>query len=313
MKIRVTESKLVDFIQTSLSEQEIEMGTEGGGVESGVSDAGGTGAATWETGLTRGPANPSGGVTHWADTYSIKRGKANPLKESRWYNTVLDVVGIVDPTGAADAINAVSYFRQGDMLYGMLSLISVVPYVGDLVAKPFIAIMKMGKVNKGIVNAGLKAKDAAKVAKEMGRTKEGKAVLGAMTNPKVTGILGGIASKLGKLPFLKGFGRDINTYTKVFGEAAKLSAKGVPVRIFRSGGLLGRMQRKGLLNRTKLWIKFISWLTGIGGSAVALDTMNDSEINKKFKEFLGTPEGEGAFDDMGSADKKGFMDALSGS
>ena len=49
--------------------------------------------------------------------------------KSRWYNTLLDVVGIVDPTGAADAINAVSYFRQGDMLYGMLSLISVIPYV----------------------------------------------------------------------------------------------------------------------------------------------------------------------------------------
>ena len=59
-----------------LDEQDV--GVAGAGVESGVSDAGGTGAATWESGVSRGPANPVG-VTHWADTYSLSRGKANPL------------------------------------------------------------------------------------------------------------------------------------------------------------------------------------------------------------------------------------------
>jgi|21_taG_2_1085346.scaffolds.fasta_scaffold01176_6 hypothetical protein len=69
-----------DFVKTTSTEElgEQEVGVEGGGVESGVSDAGGTGASTWETGLSRGPANPVG-MTHWADSYSISRGKANPL------------------------------------------------------------------------------------------------------------------------------------------------------------------------------------------------------------------------------------------
>ena len=58
------------------------MCVEGGGVDTGVSDAGGTGARQWESGLTRGTANPAGGgVTHWADSYPISRGKANPLNE----------------------------------------------------------------------------------------------------------------------------------------------------------------------------------------------------------------------------------------
>ena len=71
--------KRIDFknIYQVITEQE-EGGIEGGGVESGTSDAGGTGAKTWESGLTRGPAN-SIGMTHWADTYATSRGKANPL------------------------------------------------------------------------------------------------------------------------------------------------------------------------------------------------------------------------------------------
>ena len=63
-------------VVAELDEQEV--GIEGGGVDSGISDAGGTGASKWETGLTRGPGNPIG-VTHWADSYSLSRGKGNPL------------------------------------------------------------------------------------------------------------------------------------------------------------------------------------------------------------------------------------------
>ena len=76
---------------------------------------------------------------------------------------------------------------------------------GDLVAKPFIGIMKFGKVNKVAINAGLKTGNAAKVAKNMGKTKEGKAVLDAMGSPQVTGFLGKTAGRLGKLPFFKIF------------------------------------------------------------------------------------------------------------
>jgi hypothetical protein len=317
-KLRLTESELIVIIKSIISEQE---GTEGGGVESGTSDAGGTGASTWSTGLTRGAANPAGGgVTHWADSYSTSRGKANPLweeedeellKESKWYNTFLDVVGIVDPTGIADGINAISYFRQGDMLFGILSLISLVPYLGDAIAKPFIGIIKMGKINKNIINAGLKSGNAAKVAAEMGKSAKGKAVLDAMKNPKTQSFIGGLLAKLGKLPGMGRFVKDAKTYTKVFTEAATLASKGKGVRIFRSGGLLTKMQRRGLLNRTKLYGKFIQWLTGTGVGAAAIQGMGDDELNKKFTNFLNTEDGQSFFSQMDLGDQEEMVNAMS--
>ncbi len=360
-KVIVTENELTTIIKIMISEQE---GTAGGGVETGTSDAGGTGAKTWETGLTRGAANPAGGgVSHWADSYSISRGKGNPLwedgneegmfdiemddygfttadrdirsyynepsfdemkrkysldydtnfdtdllNESKWYNTFLDFVGIVDPTGIADGINAMSYFRQGDILYGMLSLISLVPYVGDAIAKPFIGLMKAGKINSKVINAGLKSGNSAKVASEMGKTKAGKAVLNTMRSPKTQGFLSKILGKIGKLPGFRGFTRDAKTYVKVFTQAAKQTGK---VKVFRkSGGLLTRMQRKGLLNRTKLYAKFINYLTGTGVGAAAVEGMDEGELNGKFEQFLKSDEGTSFFNNLNQQDQGEFVDAL---
>ena len=315
-KVTVSETELITIIKTMISEQE--EGTSGGGVEAGTSDAGGTGAKTWETGLTRGSANPAGGgVSHWADSYSISRGKANPLweeedgdllNESKWYNTFLDFVGIVDPTGIADGINAMSYFKQGDILYGMLSLISLVPYVGDAIAKPFIGLMKAGKINAKAINAGLKSGNAAKVASEMGKTKAGKAVLETMKNPSTQGFLGKLISKIGKLPGFRAFSKDAKTYVRVFTQAAKQTGK---VKIFRkSGGLLTRMQRKGLLNRTKLYSKFINYLTGTGVGAAAIEGMDEGTLNGKFEEFLKSEEGTSFFNDLNKQDQGDFVEAL---
>jgi hypothetical protein len=45
----------------------------------------------------------------------IKKGV---ISEAKWYNTIGDIVGVFDPTGLVDAVNAVSYFKQGDTLFG---------------------------------------------------------------------------------------------------------------------------------------------------------------------------------------------------
>ena len=60
--------------------------------------------------------------------------KAKLINESKWYNTLMDLVGIVDPTGLVDIINGVSYWRQGDKLYAILSWVSAVPLLGDVIA-----------------------------------------------------------------------------------------------------------------------------------------------------------------------------------
>ena len=48
----------------------------------------------------------------------------------------LDIVGIVDPTGIADALSASLYAQQGDLLNAMVSGVGLIPYLGDF-AKMF--------------------------------------------------------------------------------------------------------------------------------------------------------------------------------
>ena len=96
--------------------------------------------------------------------------KTNLLTEARWWNTVGDIVGIFDPTGIVDLINGLDYIRQGDYFFGFLSMISVIPYVGDAVAKPLMFLGKGSKVMKG-VNEAMKLSKAGKVA-EAGKALE---------------------------------------------------------------------------------------------------------------------------------------------
>ena len=328
LQILKEETQDSEILDIELDEQDLE-GADGAGVDTGISDSGGKGAKTWESGITRGHANPIG-HTHWADNHSISRGKANPLsehrqllKEYKWYNTVLDLVGIVDPTGIADGINAISYFRQGHIFFGMLSLVSLIPYAGDLVAKPILALVKLGKFGTGGmkgINAAAKSGNAGKLAGEAtkagGKTAE---FVKGFGNTSVGKWLNNFASKLSnfKIPLIgsrpfKSLGNDVKTYTKTFTAASKQMGKAgySSTKIFRKGGPLTKMQRRGLLGRTKLWTKFFGWLTGIGGGAVVLDNMTEEEIEEKFSDYMNTPEGMEEISSMSESDQEIVADAF---
>jgi hypothetical protein len=74
-----------------------------------------------------------------------ENSKNSEVVNEAWYNTVMDIVGIVDPTPITDTVNAVSYFAQGDTLFGVLSLVAALPFfVGDFVAKPVMGALKIG-------------------------------------------------------------------------------------------------------------------------------------------------------------------------
>ena len=104
------------------------------------------------------------------------------LLQEKWYNTVMDVLGLVDPTPIVDTINAVSYFSQGETLFGVLTLIAAIPgYVGDIVTKPVIGALKIGNV------AGKELKVALDMAK-VGKTAEASAKLAQLA--KDPGIIG---------------------------------------------------------------------------------------------------------------------------
>lgn len=69
---------LIDiFRELSMKKDEFIEQDAGGGESSG-GGAGYPSVTKWETGVTRGPANPIGN-TKWKDNYKITRGKANTL------------------------------------------------------------------------------------------------------------------------------------------------------------------------------------------------------------------------------------------
>jgi hypothetical protein len=104
------------------------------------------------------------------------------LSEARWWNTVGDILGIFDPTGVVDLINGLDYLRQGDYFYGFLSMIAVIPYVGDAVAKPIMGVSKGSKLMKGM-------NEALRLSK-MGKNVEAAKILETASKQ------GGIMSKL---------------------------------------------------------------------------------------------------------------------
>ena len=92
-----------------------------------------------------------------------------------WWNTLGDVVGIFDPTGVVDLINGLDYIRQGDYFFGFLSMISIIPYVGDAVAKPIMGVSKGSKSMRGVneamklVKNGGSTADASKILADAGK------------------------------------------------------------------------------------------------------------------------------------------------
>lgn len=122
--------------------------------------------------------------------------KSKLLKES-WYNTVGDIVGIFDPTGVVDLVNGISYLSQGEILFGFLSIVSAVPYAGDLVAKPVMGALKLGKPSSKALNSVMKTakENPAKAGKDLAKLVEtdpitNKFVQGMETiGPKLTDIV----------------------------------------------------------------------------------------------------------------------------
>jgi len=91
---------------------------------------------------------------------SLYEDSKGTLSEA-WYNTLGDVVGIFDPTGLVDIANGLSYIYQGDTFFGMLSMISAIPYVGDAFAKPIMMVGKGSKLVKN-TNSALRLAKAGK-------------------------------------------------------------------------------------------------------------------------------------------------------
>ena len=71
-----------------------------------------------------------------------------PLNEEGWFtleNTLM-ALGFVPVIGeVADFALIIYYLKRGEKLYAALMCIALFPFVGDLLAKPFIKLLKLGK------------------------------------------------------------------------------------------------------------------------------------------------------------------------
>jgi hypothetical protein len=157
---------------------------------------------------------------------NIMNPKQVGMLNEAWWNTIGDIVGIIDPTGLVDLFNGLDYMRQGDYFFGMLSMISIIPYVGDAVAKPLIF---GGKASKGFKAANT----AMKSVKKTGDVAEASKVLSnaAKTSPMLSKLInasiswgGKLKSMIDKIPggkITSGFRKTLNDWIDMFISAAR--------------------------------------------------------------------------------------------
>lgn len=115
------------------------------------------------------------------------------INEAAWYNTVMDILGIFDPTPIVDIINATSYFIQGDTLFGILTIVGAIPYAGDIVAKPVLGALKIGGPSVKALESAIKMSKGAAVG-----SKEYRAAQETIENlAKQPGVIGSFLQKMG--------------------------------------------------------------------------------------------------------------------
>lgn len=186
-------------------------------------------------------------VVNCLETLYPQKGKL--IKEA-WYNTVMDILGVFDPTPVVDIINATSYFIQGDTLFGILSLVGAIPYAGDLVAKPVLGALKIGGPSVKALESAIKLSKGAAVG-----SKEYKAATETIEKlAKEPGVIGTFLKKMGG-PFgekvlktideipagpFKGMKDTIKTYFQLLTNAGKKGAM-----FQKRAGVLAKNFQKG--------------------------------------------------------------------
>jgi len=168
------------------------------------------------------------------ETFSfLYPNKNEKLNEGTWMNTLGDIIGIFDPTGVVDFVNGISYISQGDKLFGFLSLISAVPYVGDFVAKPVMASLKVGGPSarglKNVMNL-VKGGDTVRASAELAKISKTDGIVAKFVNG-----FGKMAGKLKEMimrapnGIFKGLKNTVLQWIELFEKGA---IAGKPLRVY---------------------------------------------------------------------------------
>lgn len=241
--------------------------------------------------------------------------KSYLLSESRWWNTIGDIVGIFDPTGVVDLVNGMDYIRQGDTLFGVMSLISAVPYIGDLVGKPVVLAMKAGGESARLLKGIKTAEGAAKAGKEI-------PIFGRLLI-KMGEIGPRLMEIIKKVPGGKGLVRTIESWVELLTKAGKEYKKGGELlktggkltssefrafrnyginpewswmkRAWKKGGFFGKnRQLSRLFSNTKFWLGFLDYMgvANFVGPDETIQKMGQEQFDKKMEQYMNTPEAQ---------------------
>jgi len=204
--------------------------------------------------------------------------KKKLLSESKWYNTVGDIAGIFDPTGVVDLVNGISYWRQGDKLFAILSFIAALPIFGDIIAKPVVGVMKLGGEGAKAFKAATLTGDAVKVA---GAAKSVGGPIAKMVEKSPAWgekLITTLRSSIGKVPYLGSrFVNLLEEYVKLFTKASKEMGTTGKFKAFRGYEAL----KPSFLNR------LVGGVPRIGGNAATRSLMRRSKWYLALLDMLG--------------------------
>ena len=159
--------------------------------------------------------------------YKSLHPESKVLQESKWYNWLGDIVGFIPGLELVNVINGVSYWKQGEKLYALLSFLAGLPGFGMILGPVKVLLKGGGAVAKGFKGA-VAVGDASKLAS-----------LGAKSGVigKLISTVGGWGGKLlevlvrlgEKVPFLKTIIVGIKSTLRLFQSAkSKMGVKSVP-------------------------------------------------------------------------------------
>lgn len=212
-----------------------------------------------------------------------------------------------------DLVNGISYWRQGDKLFAILSFIAALPIFGDIIAKPVVGVMKLGGEGAKAFKAATLTGDAVKVA-EAAKSIGGPIAKMVEKSPAWgEKLITTLRSSIGKVPYLGSrFVNLLEEYITLFTKASKEMGTTGKFRAFRGyeklkpsflNRLVGGVPRIGgnaatrsLMRRSKWYLALLDTL-GIH-NFVGPDELEQkvTDIDQKVAKFNSNPKNKELFD-----------------
>jgi hypothetical protein len=235
------------------------------------------------------------------------------INESTGWNTLGDIAGIFDPTGVIDLVNGISYWKQDDKLFAILSWISVLPYLGDVIAKPVVGLLKLGgDAVKGFRYAAA-GKDAVKLA---GAAKRAGGPIASFVEKSPSWgakLVELLRSSVGRFPIIGRIAGLVEEYVKLFTTASKEMKVGS-----KMGKALGTAEKESLktsfkgfreYNTGNKYFKYITkgdssmWKKFIGGAPRLFGNAATRSLMRRTKWYLGLLDNLGIVDSRTTPDE----------